>query len=171
MISIALSSQHHLLENLTNDCELFSLEGKTLDAKVVEVKDGDTIMCCFSLNNMTPKKWCIRMHGYDSCEVHTKDKLEKLHGIATTLMLTDRILNKIVQITFGPADKYGRWLAIVRENEENINEWVLQNSPSVPYFGKHKEKNFDYNCISPIYLKYLSVSIHTQKNSKIEKKN
>ena len=139
------------LQSLTDECELFTLEGQVVDAKVVRVKDGDTILCCFSVFGMQPKKWCIRLLGIDACEVHTKDVTEKMHGLATSLLLENKISGKIVQLHFGPADKYGRLLATVMLNGENINEYVILNSPSVPYDGGHKNKNFNYNCESLEY--------------------
>jgi endonuclease YncB( thermonuclease family) len=95
------------------------------------------------------------MLGYDSCETHTKDLNEKMHGIATKMLLEDKILNKVVQLTFSAADKYGRWLATVTYNSENINEWIVQHSPSVAYCGKQKEKKFNYKCNSPLYTECL----------------
>lgn len=140
------------LVELTDDCELFTLDGQTIDAKVVRVKDGDTILCCFSVYGMQPKKWCVRLVGFDACEVHTQNKEEKTHGIATKLMLEDRILNEIVQLSFGPADKYGRWLATVHHKGESINSWLLKNSSVCPYLGGRKEKDFQYDCSDPTYL-------------------
>jgi len=148
-------SPRTVLMGLTVDCPKFTLAGLKVPAKVVSVKDGDTIEVCFSLNNMSPKKWSIRMLGYDSCEVHTRNLHEKLHGIATTLMLEERILNKIVEVQFEESDKYGRWLATIFYEGVDINQWVIDNSPSIPYTGGKKEKNFRYDCDSAVYLKHL----------------
>lgn len=143
------------LLDLTEECEFFTLNGQTIDAKVVRVKDGDTIICCFSVYGMQPKKWCVRLIGIDACEVHTRNSEEKTHGIATSLMLEDRILNEIVQLSFGPADKYGRWLATIHHQGENINEWLLKNTSVGAYIGGHKEKDFRYDCNDPTYLSCL----------------
>jgi endonuclease YncB( thermonuclease family) len=56
------------LQNLTDDIELFTLEGKTFQSKIVKVYDGDTCFAVFYLNNQ-PVKFKIRMYGYDSPEL------------------------------------------------------------------------------------------------------
>jgi endonuclease YncB( thermonuclease family) len=143
------------LSALTSDCPEFTLAGMNVDAKVVRVKDGDTICCCLALPGMLPRQWTVRMLGYDSCEIHTRNLKEKLHGFATTLMLEEKILNKVLRVEFSNADKYGRWLATIYQDGVNINDWVIDNSPSVPYTGGKKNKDFDYECSSPEYLKHM----------------
>ena len=130
----------HDLTDLTDECPAFTLSGLKVLAKVVRVIDGDTIDCCFSSHGMKPTKWRLRMLGYDACETRTRDRVEKLHGIATTLMLKQKILDQIVQVEFKNADKFGRWLGTVYFNGVNINQWVLDNSPSVPYNGGTRKK-------------------------------
>ena len=159
------------LETSTDACEPFSLKGEILKAKVVRVKDGDTINVCFSLHGAPIRKWCVRMLGYDSCEIHTTDATEKVHGLATTLLLEEKILDKIVDIRFDQSDKYGRWLATVELNGENINEYMLANSPSVLYHGKTKTKDFRYDCESPAYKKHLAQAALIMEQCSRRKKN
>ena len=153
---MAFSEQE--LSDCTDDCPSFSLCGIKARAKVVRVKDGDTVSLCFSVNQSPIRKWCVRLLGYDSCEVHTRNQEEKLHGLATTLLLEEKMLNRIVDVQFGSADKYGRWLATVYLDGENVNEWVIANSPSVPYYGATKMRTFRYECASPIYQKHLQAA-------------
>ena len=167
MISFFSTDQNKMSDiiDLTDQCELFTLEKQVVDAKVVRVKDGDTILCCFSVFGMQPKKWCIRMLGYDSCEIHTKNEEEKLHGLASTLLLQNKILNKIVNLSFGPSDKYGRLLATVHLDGENINQYMINNSSSVAYGGKHKDKDFNYSCTNKDYLACMQkVRAQRQRN-------
>ena len=56
------------LMDLDDSVELFTLDKKVFDAKIVNVYDGDTCYAVFMLYN-TPVKFKIRMNGYDSPEM------------------------------------------------------------------------------------------------------
>ena len=68
------------LQKKDNNTPLFSLNGKTFTAKVVDVYDGDTITVVFKVFNQY-YKWNCRIMHVDTPEIKTKDKIEKERGI------------------------------------------------------------------------------------------
>ena len=82
----------------------------------------------------------IRAYGYDSPELKTNCPKEKIAAQNAKKALEDKILGKIVNIEILPLkEKYGRLLAVVHYNNENINEWMIRENYGVKYFGGHKD--------------------------------
>ena len=109
-------------------------------AKVVKVYDGDTLHVVAILFDR-PYRFMVRMYGYDSPELRSKNPVEKEAAQAARKALSDRILYRMVQINIRPEkDKYGRLLARIADCDGSINDWMIAQGHGKPYFGGTKEK-------------------------------
>jgi len=131
------------IEKLDDSIELFSLNNKIFDAKIVKVYDGDTCFAVFILND-EPVKFKIRMLGYDSPEmkpllsnINRNEEIKK--AIKARDELSKLVLNKCVKLKCGNWDKYGRLLGtIYTEKNMCVNEYMLQNNFGYKYDGGKK---------------------------------
>lgn len=121
----------------------FSYAGKIIKAKCVKVYDGDTITVAFGVR----EKYCrfnIRMDGYDSPEIRSKNKNEsekkeeELWARKSRDFLSNIILNKVIMLRCGDFDKYGRILANVAYGGKDINTLMISDGYCRPYDGGHK---------------------------------
>jgi endonuclease YncB( thermonuclease family) len=111
-----------------------------IEGKCIRVYDGDTIHIA-ALMEGKPRRFCIRMFGYDSPELRTKNPEEKIAALKSKNILESRILNKIVKISIqNVKEKYGRILAIISDDSGEINKWMIDNGFGKPYFGGTKEE-------------------------------
>ena len=85
------------------------------------------------------------MAGYDSPEMrparsNPNRELEKKAAMAARDALAEKVQGGLVYIECGEFDKWGRVLITVylRENGENVNEWMLAGGHGVPYDGGTK---------------------------------
>ena len=88
------------------------------NAVVDRVVDGDTIKCTIDLGFSTWKKITVRMEGINTPESRTRDKEEKVLGLAAKARLVDILGyndNKCVLKVSG-LGKFGRALATVYVN-------------------------------------------------------
>jgi len=106
---------------------------------VIKVYDGDTITIAAKLPYRNSKlyRWSVRLSGIDTPEIKSKD--EKLKNFATEARddLRSKIMNKLIKIEKVSIEKYGRLLATVICNGENMNEYML-NKWALPYDGSTK---------------------------------
>lgn len=135
----------------------YSLEGRRLSAKVVDVYDGDTIRVVFrgGAYDGPLVQYRARMAGYDSPELHPRRAAagrvaEAAAGRAAKEALAGCVLGRCVALRCGPFDKYGRLLVTVyaplgddqnpgaRATNTNINEWMVAHGHGVPYDGGAK---------------------------------
>lgn len=116
----------------------FSLANNVYQAKVISVYDGDTITVVFKFAD-TFYKWGCRLYGIDTPELRSKDAREKADAIIARDFLREKILGKIVKITCGDFDKYGRLLVTVEYENENINNLMIDKRFAVAYYGGTKE--------------------------------
>lgn len=110
--------------------------------RVIDVYDGDTITVAIKLEK-TIWKAKIRMYGYDSPEMKPLIKLKnreeiKKNAVIAKHALQNKICNKIVFAELKGFDKYGRLLAIIYYNNENINKFMIDNGYGYDYFGGTK---------------------------------
>jgi micrococcal nuclease len=115
-------------------------------AKVIKVYDGDTITIG-TIMNKNNYKFQVRLNRLDTPELKTKNETEKKAGLLVRDKLIDKILNQIITINIIKYDKYGRLLAEIYLNNENINDWLLNNKYAVPYNGETKE-NIDWSYLN-----------------------
>jgi micrococcal nuclease len=113
----------------------WTFAGKTKNAKVINVYDGDTITIAMWIG-FQKYSFKLRLFGIDTPEIRSADK-EK--AIIARDYLKNIILNKKVKITFDKEEKYGRLLGIVYYNNKNINNLMVEKGYAKVYFGGKKE--------------------------------
>lgn len=93
-------------------------------AKVISVYDGDTITILADLGFNVFIKQKLRLSNIDAPEVRGDERSE---GLISRDRLRERILGKDVVIkTFkDKKGKYGRYIAEIYLEEENINDWLV----------------------------------------------
>ena len=134
----------------------FSLNGNKYIAKVVNVIDGDTIVAIIYLfDNFY--KFNIRLNGIDTCETKSSNIKIKNLGLEAKYRILELITNKkykdldrnsiinifkndtyLVQISCYDFDKYGRLLADIFINDQNISNILIKEKLAYSYDGKVK---------------------------------
>ena len=117
----------------------FSLKGEVKEGKVVKVYDGDTVHIVFPIFNNMYFRWNCRINRVDTPELRTKNKLEKQMGYKVRDKLREKILNKIVTVKCDHFDKYGRLLAEIEIEGQNISDWLIENEYAFKYDGGTKK--------------------------------
>ena len=113
-------------------------------AKLVRVVDGDTCDAMIDLGFDTWVKKRIRFYGVDTWESRTRNKEEKVKGLAAKAYVKDLLENsdegKFVLKSYG-VGKYGRVLAdlFVKGNDKSINQLLLENGHAYEYEGGKKK--------------------------------
>lgn len=93
-------------------------------AKVIKVYDGDTITVLIDLGFGVTFKEKLRLYGINTPEVRGKERLD---GLISRDRLRERILDEdvIIKTLKDKKGKYGRYIAEVYLEEENINDWLV----------------------------------------------
>ena len=110
-------------------------------AKVVKVYDGDTFTVGAPLHIEFERrfyKFSVRLAAVDCPELRTKDPNEKQVALEAKKFVTDRLLNRVVRLTDSNMDKYGRLLARVSYNGEDLATQLIDAHLAVPYNGGKK---------------------------------
>lgn len=121
----------------------FTFAGATATAKCVKVYDGDTATFVFSVLGLQPYKYSCRMLGYNSAEIRGGSEAEKTSARAARDFLSGMILDKIVELSFGDFDKYGRPLVEVYVGESprvHVNALMVEAGHGAPYTGRGEKK-------------------------------
>ena len=133
--SLSINDVTEMLKDMTfDDCDPFIAPIKY--SKVVKVYDGDTIHIIAPLFDGVISRFRVRLNGIDTPELRTKNEWEKKAGYIVKDMLVEKIGDKIIELRDVSYDKYGRILANVFLNGENINEWLINTGWAFPYEGK-----------------------------------
>ena len=111
--------------------------------KLVRVVDGDTADVMIDLGFDTWIKSRLRFKGVDTWEKRTRDKEEKIKGLAATAFTQTYLeLNegKFTIQSFGKG-KYGRVLAeiFIDGEEKSLNELLIENGHAYVYEGGKKQ--------------------------------
>lgn len=116
--------------------EFLAPPGNLIQAKVIDVYDGDTITILFQLGSMFFKEK-LRLSGIDAPELRTRNDAEKAAAIRSRDWLREQVLNKHVIVYFRGAkkEKYGRLIGEVYE----IKEDPEANAQAVSYNDKMVE--------------------------------
>jgi endonuclease YncB( thermonuclease family) len=70
-------------------------------------------------------------------------EIEKKKAKEARDALLEKIMDKTVQLKKTSTEKYGRLLAEVWYNNENINEWMIAKGHAVRYEGDTKTHRWD----------------------------
>ena len=120
------------------------IEKHNYSAKLVRVVDGDTCDALIDLGFDTWVKKRIRFKGVDTWESRTRNKEEKVKGLAAKAYVKDLLENsddgKFSIISHG-VGKYGRVLGeiFVKGHEKSINDLLLENGHAYEYEGGKKK--------------------------------
>lgn len=111
--------------------------------KLVRVVDGDTADVLIDLGFDTWRKSRLRFKGVDTWEKRTRDKEEKIKGIAASAF-TQKYLemnegNFVIQ-SYGKG-KYGRVLAeiFIEGEDKSLNQLLIENGHAYVYDGGKKQ--------------------------------
>ena len=129
--------------------------------RVIKVYDGDSITIAAripELKNNTIYKFNLRLNRIDTPEIKTNNPIEKEYAIKIRDMLSEKIMNKMVNIKVLKTDKYGRYLAEVSYKKSNINNWLLKNNYALFYDGGAK-RSFDSNKFNPELSEDVAVAM------------
>ena len=115
--------------------------------KVTRVVDGDTIDVEVDLGFDIIHRARVRMMGIDTPESRTRNKAEKVLGLASKARLKELLANRRVKLETSKEGKgkCGRILATVWTRDKkgveeyvNINEKLIEEGHARPYFGGSK---------------------------------
>ena len=117
--------------------------------KIVRVVDGDTTDVDIDLGfGVWMKKQRIRFYGVDTPESRTRDKEEKVYGLAAKYFVESYLPKGSRQVLRTRKDgvgKYGRILGefVVfdgsNDRETTLNQLLIDTHNAVAYFGQSKE--------------------------------
>jgi micrococcal nuclease len=114
-------------------------------ATVVRVVDGDTVDVMLDLGFNVSLKERVRLYGINAPESRTRDKAEKVKGLAAKDFVVDWTedhADDIFIVTrIDKRGKYGRILGtIMNESGENLNELMIKEGHAVEYFGGKRKR-------------------------------
>jgi len=116
-------------------------------AKVLKVIDGDTVDVDIDLGfDIELKNERVRIIGIDTPEKRTRDKVQKLFGIAATKRVKELLKGKVVLKTKIDRDgddatgKFGRILGDFIIGDKTLTEILIEEGHAVDYYGGSKEE-------------------------------
>ena len=120
------------------------MEPYCYNATVVRVVDGDTIRLDIDLGfDVILKNQSVRLYRVDTPECRTRDLREKAAGLLSKSVVkgfVDIGSKVVIRTSLDTKGKYGRILGtILDEKGFNINEYLIDNSYAVEYYGQSKE--------------------------------
>ena len=111
----------------------FSLRGFEVDAIITKVYDGDTVHAVFAIEEEAYFRWSCRLAKINTPELRSLDSEERELALRAKIALAEKVLHQQVRIRLGKFDKYGRLLATIYLNDENINELLISKGYAKPY--------------------------------------
>jgi micrococcal nuclease len=119
---------------------------------VTRVVDGDTVDAEIDLGFNMVHKDRIRLMGIDTPESRTRNKKEKMLGLASKARLKEilttgkssrmgtRVNPIYLQTSKEGKGKFGRILGTLWMNDQNVNDILIAENHARPYFGGKKNK-------------------------------
>jgi micrococcal nuclease len=120
--------------------------------KILKVVDGDTVDVDIDLGfGVWLRGERVRLYGIDTPESRTRDKEEKIYGLAAKQFLKDKLRGDVTLRTYKDGKgKFGRilgefWIKDaeghpVFESVTNINQLMVEEYHAAPYHGQSKEE-------------------------------
>ena len=112
------------------------------EATLGRVVDGDTIDVLIDLGFNIHTKKRVRIFGINTPESRTRDKAEKVKGLAAKARLKELLKadkNKFKLISHG-VGKFGRVLGEIELTAGNAGDILVKEGHAYPYFGGNKEE-------------------------------
>ena len=111
----------------------------TYTAKLDRVVDGDTVDAFIDLGFDTHVKKRIRLYGMDAWESRTRDKEEKVKGLAAKarlIQILDENNNEFILVSHG-VGKFGRCLGelFITSDSDSINNQLVSEGHAKKYNG------------------------------------
>ena len=111
----------------------------TYKAKVTRVVDGDTVDALIDLGFDTHVKKRIRLYGMDAWESRTRNKEEKVKGLAAKARLKEILKetnNEFILVSYG-VGKFGRCLGELFQtaDSDSINNQLISEGHAKKYYG------------------------------------
>ena len=111
----------------------------TYKAKVTRVVDGDTVDALIDLGFDTHVKKRIRLYGMDAWESRTRDKEEKVKGLAAKarlIQILNENNNEFILVSHG-VGKFGRCLGelFLTSDSDSINNQLVSEGHAKKYNG------------------------------------
>ena len=111
----------------------------TYKSRLDRVIDGDTVDAFIDLGFDTHVKKRIRLYGMDAWESRTRDKEEKVKGLAAKarlIQILDENENKFILVSHG-VGKFGRCLGelFLTSNSDSINNQLVLEGHAKKYNG------------------------------------
>ena len=114
-------------------------------AKLVKIVDGDTVDVDIDLGfGVWLKNERVRIMGIDTPESRTRDKVEKIFGLAAKDRVEELIKKDTILKTFAAKDgedmkgKFGRVLGDFLIKDKPVSEIMCREGHAVAYFGGAK---------------------------------
>ena len=117
-------------------------------AKLVKIVDGDTVDVDIDLGfGVWLKNERVRIMGIDTPESRTRDKVEKIFGLAAKDRVEELIKKDTILKTFAAKDgedmkgKFGRILGdfYIESEGKLLTEVMIDEGHAVPYHGQSKD--------------------------------
>ena len=111
----------------------------TYTVKLDRVVDGDTVDALIDLGFDTHVKKRIRLYGMDAWESRTRDKEEKVKGLAAKarlIQILDENNNEFILVSHG-VGKFGRCLGelFITSDSDSINNQLVSEGHAKKYNG------------------------------------
>ena len=111
----------------------------TYKSRLDRVIDGDTVDAFIDLGFDTHVKKRIRLYGMDAWESRTRDKEEKVKGLAAKarlIQILDENNNEFILVSHG-VGKFGRCLGelFLTSNSDSINNQLITEGHAKKYYG------------------------------------
>jgi len=138
--------------------------GEIVPAKVMSVYDADTITVVYNINNnpVSPFVINVRLSGIDAPEKKTLNELEKKASHLLTEFVSNKLLNKIINLNIKGWDKYGGRIVgnISLDGEfedKSMNDWLLSKNLVKSFSGKTKKDKWSDKELNTI-IEYFKIS-------------
>ena len=112
------------------------------NAEVLRIVDGDTLDARIDLGFDVHVNKRIRLMGIDTWESRTRDKAEKVKGLAAKARLKELLKqdkDKFKLISHGTG-KFGRVLGDIEISVCNVCDILIEEGHAYSYFGGNKEE-------------------------------
>ena len=145
-----------------NNTKTFNYSGKTYLVKILKVYDGDTVTVAFSPFGNDYFKYQVRMLGYDSPEMKSKNEKEKMWAHNIQKYASSLISDSICKMKCEKMDKYGRILgSLYMPDGRCVNDLLLATGVCKPYgvdggLAKEEwiEKDFSQDILGKEFLQF-----------------
>lgn len=115
------------------------------NVKIKKVVDGDTVDVDIDLGfGVWLHKERVRIMGIDTPESRTRDKVEKLFGLASKQKLKDLLPLSSMQVLvveeYDAKGKFGRILGDFEIEDKKVTDILIEEGHAVAYFGGSKDE-------------------------------